>query len=236
MVIHCFLKRSKGVCAAWIANAIGQPEGEGCQALAMICMTRRRSPSLSAMTPLLSCRDSGRRARQTTDRWRAAVINRRDRTVLERPFGDLVLAGEPDSGLRLRIGQEPVEHTHPVGMTRNAVMQRDDHHPALCRAFLVELVELVLQRLLVGGGVVPFEGEGHDIVHVERVGHSDEIAALKLDDERFVHARLVDVVLEAEALQNVERVWGVPHPVSVPTALSRRGGLAVLWSPGSQRD
>src|ERR1700733_9393551 len=109
---------------------------------------------LSAMTRLLSCRDSGRRARQTTDRWRAAVINRRDRAVLERPFGDLVLAGEPDAALRLRIGQEPVEHTHPVAMTRDAVMQRDDHHPVLVGAFLVELVELVLERLLVGARVL----------------------------------------------------------------------------------
>jgi hypothetical protein len=82
----------------------GQPEGERCQALAMVRTKRRRSPSLSAMTRLLSCRDSDGRARQTTDRRRAAVINRRDPAVLECPFGNLVLAGEPNARLRLRVG------------------------------------------------------------------------------------------------------------------------------------
>jgi hypothetical protein len=70
--------------------------------------------------------------------------------VLDRPFGDLVLAGEPHARLRFRIGQEPIKHAHSVGVTRDAVMQQHHHHPTLARAFLVELVELVRQRLLVG--------------------------------------------------------------------------------------
>ena len=52
-----------------------------------------------------------------------------------------------------------------------------------------------------------------------------EVAALELDDERLVHARLVDVVLEAEGLQDVERVRGVPHPIGVPADRPLAGHL-----------
>jgi hypothetical protein len=33
-------------------------------------------------------------------------------------------------GFRLRIGQKALEHTHAVGVTRDAVVQRDHHHSA----------------------------------------------------------------------------------------------------------
>ena len=115
-----------------------------------------------------------------------------------RPVGDLVLAGEPDARLALRVGEEAIEDAHAIGVAGNTVVERHHHHPALGRAFLVELVEFVLQRLLVGGRVIALEREGHDVVHVEGVRHGDEVAALDRQDERLVHAGFVQIVGEAE--------------------------------------
>jgi len=42
--------------------------------------------------------------------------------MLDRPFGDLVLAGEPHAWLRSGIGEEAIEHAHPIGMTGDTVM------------------------------------------------------------------------------------------------------------------
>src|SRR5260370_14331639 len=84
------------------------------------------------------------------------------------------------------------------------------------RALLIELVELVLQRLFVGGRVPAFEWIGNDVVHVEGVGYGHEVPALQRYDEGLVPARLVDVVGEAETLQNIEGMRGIAHRVGVP--------------------
>src|SRR6478672_2366738 len=84
------------------------------------------------------------------------------------------------------------------------------------RALLVKLIELIAQRLLVGGCIPALEWEGDDVIHVEGVRDRHEIPSAHRDDERLVVARLVDVIEEAEVLQRLEDVNGVTHPVSVP--------------------
>src|SRR5260370_42022103 len=83
-------------------------------------------------------------------------------------------------------------------------------------ALFIELVELVLQRLFVGGWVPASERIGNDIVHMEGVGHGHEVPAFQRYDEGLVPARLVDMVGEAETLQNIEGMRGIAHPVGVP--------------------
>ena len=136
--------------------------------------------------------------------------------MLERPGRDFVLAGEPDAGLGACIGEDAIEHADAVRMAGDAVVQSDRHHPPTMGALLVKLVKLVLERLLVGRRVPTLEGERRDVVHVYGVGPGHEVAALQLDDERLVSARLVDVVFEAETLEDVERVWRVAHIIGVP--------------------
>src|ERR1700736_2404078 len=92
-------------------------------------------------------------------------------------------------------------------------------------AFLIELVEFIAERLLVGGRIPANEREGHDVVQMKRVGNGDELAALERDDEWFVAAWLVDMIDEAQALQNVERSWRIAHPISVPADRLLTGSL-----------
>src|SRR5690348_5015603 len=83
-------------------------------------------------------------------------------------------------------------------------------------AFLVKLVELVAKPLLIGRRIPSIERKRDDVVHMEGVRNGDEITALQGHDEWLVAARLVDVVEEAKALQDVQRPWRIAHPVSVP--------------------
>src|SRR5260370_21994139 len=85
-------------------------------------------------------------------------------------------------------------------------------------ALFIELVELVLQRLFVGGWVPASERIGNDIVHMEGVGHGHEVPAFQRYDEGLVPARLVDMVGGAETLQNIEGMRGISHPAGVPAA------------------
>src|SRR5882762_7488521 len=83
-------------------------------------------------------------------------------------------------------------------------------------AFLVQLIEFVAQRLLVGGRIPADERKGHDVVEMKRVRNGDELAALEPHEEWLVTTWLVDVIDEAQALQNVERSRRIAHPIGVP--------------------
>lgn len=96
------------------------------------------------------------------------------------------------------------------------------------RAFLVELVEFVLQRLFVGRGVMVLEGKGDDVVHMEGIGYGDEVPTLGPDDEQFVHAWLINVLSEAKRLQDIERARRVAHPVCIPSDRLLTGDLLDL--------
>src|SRR4026208_250230 len=48
------------------------------------------------------------------------------------------------------------------------------------------------------------------------VRNGDEVLPAHRDDERFVVARLVDVIEKAEILQRLQNIDGVAHPVGVP--------------------
>jgi len=143
--------------------------------------------------------------------------------MFERPGRDFVLAREPDAGLGASVGREPIEYADAVRMARDAVVQSDHHHPPTMSALFVKLIKLVFERLLVDGRVPTLEGERRDVVHVYGVGHGHEVAALQLDDERLVGARLINVVFEAEPLEDVERMWRVAHIVGVPASRALLG-------------
>ena len=92
-------------------------------------------------------------------------------------------------------------------------------------AFLVKLIEFIAQRLLVGGRIPALEREGDDVVHVEGIGNGHKVPPSHRDDERFVVARLVDVIEETEILQRLQDVNGVAHPVGVPAERLLAGDL-----------
>src|SRR5882762_326321 len=159
------------------------------------------------------------------DGWRVAPHDGRPATIRQGPARDLVFTGEPDARLRTRVPHESVERAHPVRVTRDAVVKADDHHSPALRALLVELVELVAQCLLVRRPAPADEREGNDVVEMKRIRDRHEVAALQRHDERLVAARLVDVVQEAEALQNVQGSRRIAHPVRVPPDGPLAGGL-----------
>src|SRR5258708_30839430 len=112
------------------------------------------------------------------DGWRLALETRCPGTMRRGPGRDCVLAREPDAGLRARVSQKAVEAAHAVRVTGDAIVQADDHHAPALRAFFVELVELVAQRLLVGRRAPAGERERHDVVEMERIRHRHEVAPL----------------------------------------------------------
>src|SRR5260221_5512760 len=116
--------------------------------------------------------------------------------MIERPAGNLVLPSKPDALLALRVGKEAVEGANPAGMAGYAVVQADHHHTRRMCAFIVKLIEFIAQRLLVGGRIPALEREGDDVVHVEGVRNGHKVPSAHWDDERFVVARLVDVIEE----------------------------------------
>src|SRR6202051_1661751 len=168
---------------------------------------------------------SGCRSGQARYFRRAAFDNGCVGTMIERPAGDLVLPSEPDALLALRVGKETVEGANPAGVAGDAVVQADNHHTPPMWPFLVKLVELIAQRLLLGGRMPALEREGDDVVHVEGVRNGHKVPSAHRDDERFVVARLVDVIEETEILQRLQDVNGVAHPICVPAELLLAGDL-----------
>src|SRR5258707_10318483 len=168
---------------------------------------------------------SARRPGQARYARRTPIDNRRAGAVGQHVAGDLVLPGEPDILLSLRVGEKTVEGSHPACVAGDAIVQADHNHAAPMRAFLVELVELVAQRLLVGGRVPANEGKGDDVVHVEGVRYRHEIPSAHRDDKGFVVAWFIDVVEKAEILQRLQDGDGVAHPVRVPAGRLLAGDL-----------
>src|SRR5271155_143910 len=154
-------------------------------------------------------RQAGYARRTPIDTWRAG-------TVGQRVACDLILPGKPDISLALRIGQEAVERAYSPCVAGDAVVQARHHHAASIRAFLVKLIELVAQRLLVSSRIPTREGKRHDVVQVKGIGDGDEVPPAHRDDERFVAARLVDMIEKTEVLQRLQDVDGVAHPIGVP--------------------
>src|SRR6266478_5020931 len=147
---------------------------------------------------------------------RTPIDNRRAGTVGQHVAGDRILPGEPDILLSLRVGEKAVEGSYPARVAGDAIVQADHHHAPPLRTLLVKLIELVAQRLLVGGRVPTNEGKGDDVVQVEGIGDGHEISSAHRDDEWFVAARLVDMIEKAEFLQRLQDMDGVAHPIGVP--------------------
>src|SRR5258707_9350149 len=118
---------------------------------------------------------SARRPGETRCARRTPIDNRRAGAVGQHVAGDLVLPGEPDVLLSLRVGEEAVKGSNPAGMAGDAIVQADHHHAPSMHALFVKLIELVAQRLLVGGRIPADEGKADDVVHVEGVRDGDEI-------------------------------------------------------------
>src|ERR1700692_3340850 len=66
---------------------------------------------------------------------------------------------------------------------------------------------------------------------MKRVRNGDELAALELHDEWLVAAWFVDVIHEAQALQNVEGPRRMAHPIGVPADRLLTGGLFNAFHP-----
>src|SRR5260370_23212459 len=105
---------------------------------------------------------------------RTPIDNRRAGTVGQHVAGDLVLPGEPDILLSLRVGEKAIEGSYPACVAGDAIVQTDHHHAPPMRSLLVKLIELVAERLLVGGRVPADEGKGDDVVHVEGIRYRHE--------------------------------------------------------------
>jgi hypothetical protein len=74
----------------------------------------------------------------------------------------------------------------------DAPVQADDHHPAPGGALGVQLVALVGQLLLVGGGVEAREVEAGDVVEVHHVRHGGERLPVDGLQERLVGGQVVE--------------------------------------------
>src|SRR5262249_41618327 len=100
---------------------------------------------------------------------------------------------EPNARLALRVGEEAIEDPHTIGVAGDAIVERHHHHPALGRAFLVELVELVLQRLLIGGRVVALDrGElslMQDQIRAFAIAHEESPGSLSWGTEQASRPR-----------------------------------------------
>src|SRR5882757_1073170 len=156
---------------------------------------------------------------------RTPIDNRRAGTVGQHVAGDLVLPGEPDILLSLRVGEKAIEGSYPACVAGDAIVQTDHHHaPPMC-TLLVQLIELVAQRLLVSRRVPANEGKGDDVVHVEGIRYRHEVASTHRHDKRLVVAWFIDVVEKAEILQRLQEMDGVAHPVRVPADRCLAGDL-----------
>src|SRR5260370_38060649 len=131
---------------------------------------------------------------------RAAIDDGRAGTVGQRIARDLILAGERDIALALRISEETVEGSHPARMAGDSVVQACHHHAPPMRPLLVKLVKLVAQRLLVSSGIPVHEGKRHDVVHVKGVGDGHKISSAHRYDKRLIVAWFVDVIEKAQVL------------------------------------
>src|SRR5258708_2653149 len=156
---------------------------------------------------------------------RTPIDNRRAGTVGQHVAGDLVLPGEPDILLSLRVGEKAIEGSYPACVAGDAIVQTDHHHAPPMRSLLVKLIELVAERLLVGGRVPADEGKGDDVVHVEGIRYRHEVPSAHRHDKRLVVAWFIDVVEKAEILQRLQDGDGVAHPVRVPADRLLAGDL-----------
>src|SRR6266446_7482133 len=125
---------------------------------------------------------------QARDARRTPIDNRCAGAVSQYVAGDFVLPGEPDIVLSLRVGEKAIEGSYPACVAGDAIVQADHHHAPPSRTLLVKLIELVAQRLLVGGRVPTNEGKGDDVVQVKGVGDRYEVPSAHRDDKRFVVA------------------------------------------------
>src|SRR6266478_7512378 len=56
-----------------------------------------------------------------------------------------------------------------------------------------------------------------DVIHVQRIGHNRERLSFHVDKEWFIPADVVNVIDEAEFLENLQRVWRATKPERVET-------------------
>jgi hypothetical protein len=110
-------------------------------------------------------------------------------------------------------------------MPGDALVQAHHHHPASTSALGVQLLELVGDLLLVGGRAEAGEVGAGDVVEVHGVGHGGERLAVDQLQERLVGGQVVDVVREAELLQDLQGVDTRPDPVVVIAGWPGTGDL-----------
>ena len=83
-------------------------------------------------------------------------------------------------------GEDAIQDPDAGGVAGQSLVQADDDQAPPLGALVVELVELVDELLLVGGGVEGGEIKAGDVVEVHRVGHRRERTAVDRLQERLV--------------------------------------------------
>src|SRR6266852_3981764 len=97
-------------------------DSESVNAARAFIMRARFSSSDIGKPSTLACRP-----RQAGDARGTPIDNRRGGAVGQHVAGDLILPGEPDILLALRVGEEAVKGSNPAGMTGDAIVQADHH-------------------------------------------------------------------------------------------------------------
>jgi hypothetical protein len=96
--------------------------------------------------------------------------------VLEIPVGDLLARRPPYGGEALGVCDELAQRADAVRAARDMRVQPDIHDPPALRAFRIEHVELLDQRVakLVGGVILA--GDEGEVVDFVRIGRRDDRA------------------------------------------------------------
>src|SRR6202022_4973128 len=106
-------------------------------------MARRRGRAGSWSYSTSFCSGSSRWTRQARHVWRAAIDDGRGGAVGQRVAGDLILPGEPDILLSLRIGEEAVEDAHPACVAGDGMVEGSHPPPPPPPAPSLLLVHLI---------------------------------------------------------------------------------------------
>src|SRR6266850_6889039 len=95
---------------------------------------------------------------------------KRIKMVIQEVARDLTPGGEPDLVVAGDVGERLLERLQAVGLAYEVRVQRDAHHGARLRAFLVQAIELALDDLAVMARRHRADVECDGVVHLERVG------------------------------------------------------------------
>jgi hypothetical protein len=123
----------------------------------------------------------------------------------------------------LSVDDEFFKHLGARGTTGDAIVRADGHHPTPRSGFSIESVKLRLEIFRIHRGAEAPSFIIHDVVHMQCVGLDSERFVAHVNQKRLVAAYVVNVVNEAERLQNFQAVRSTAQPESVEANGPRAG-------------